>query len=640
MDGLNPQQQQAITTSYGPVLVLAGPGSGKTRVLTHSIAYRIGYLAVRPYHILAVTFTNKAAREMESRVGELLGVHMRGLTLGTFHGVCVRILRREANYLPFDSNFVIFDSDDQLRLVKRALKDLDIDEKRYRPHSVHGAISRAKNELLLPDDFPIQTYRDEVVLRIYERYQQLLLASNAVDFDDLLLWTAHLLEEHPDVRQRYARRYEHVLVDEFQDTNMAQYNLLKHLASFHGNIFVVGDVDQSIYRWRGADYRNVLRFEQDYPGAQVILLEQNYRSTQVILDAAMAVIDRNPHRVPKKLFTERGAGQKIFLHEAYDDRAEATFVVDTIASLIARGQADPGDFAVMYRTNAQSRLLEEAFLRTNLPYKLVGAQRFYGRREIKDIIAYLRLVFNPADEASLLRVINVPPRRIGAKTLAALRTRAGQAAVTSGMLLLDLGRGQDSPHYNAFRNRAAASLAAFGVLLAEWQAIHDELSPLQLMDRILSGIGYEAYLDTTTDEGIGRWENVQELRRLAADYEERGLLAFLEDVALVSDQDTMDETASVPTLLTLHAAKGLEFPVVLIVGLEDGTLPHVRSFDDPESMAEERRLLYVGITRAKDRLFLVSALNRAAYGYAEPTESSRFLEDIPLELLDGSHLSR
>jgi DNA helicase-2/ATP-dependent DNA helicase PcrA len=379
----------------------------------------------------------------------------------------------------------------------------------------------------------------------------------------------------------------------------------------------------------------VQRFEQDYPDAQVIMLEQNYRSTQVILDAAMAVIDQNPYRRQKKLRTDRGAGQKIVLHEAYDDRQEASYVVDTIAGMVTQNSVNPGDIAVMYRTNAQSRLLEEAFLRANLPYKLVGAQRFYGRREIKDMIAYLRLVHNPADEVSLLRVINVPPRRIGTKTQAALRTRSTQVGISPGDLLLDLSRDQDSPHYQAFPGRSVTPLVAFGSLLNRWRTAHFDLTPLQLMDNIIHEIDYESYLDTGTEEGISRWENVQELRRLAADYDKKSLLNFLDEVALVSDQDTLDESANVPTLLTLHAAKGLEFPLVFIVGLEDGTLPHVRSFEDPEAMAEERRLLYVGITRTKDHLYLINALNRSSYGYTEPTEPSRFLQDIPPDLLDG-----
>ena len=638
--GLNIQQQQALSAGLGPVLVLAGPGSGKTRVLTHRIAYLIGHLAVRPYNILAVTFTNKAAREMEHRAEALLGSRPNGLWLGTFHSVCVRILRREADKLPFDQNFVIFDDDDQRGLVKRALRDLELDEKQYRPQAVHNSISRAKNELILADEFPVQTYRDEVVQRVFARYQQLLLASNAVDFDDLLLWTALLLEDNGEVRQKYARRFEHLLVDEFQDTNMAQYTLLKHLASVHNNLFVVGDVDQSIYRWRGADYRNIIRFENDFPDAQVILLEQNYRSTQTILDAAMAVIDRNPNRTPKSLFTDRGGGEKISLQELFDGREEGTFIVNTIANNVMLEGREPGEYAVMYRTNAQSRQIEEAFLQANLAYKLVGAQRFYGRREVKDILAYLRLVYNPNDEASLGRVINTPTRRIGVKTQAALRRLALNESISLGQALLELAKGDASEYLGAFSKAAGEALSSFGKLLKAWRDVASEVPPLKLMDAVLMDTDYQQYLDDGTDEGVDRWENVLELRRLAAEYNERSLGEFLEELALVSDQDTVDADANVPTLLTLHAAKGLEFPVVIIAGLEDGTLPHIRSFDDPEGMAEERRLFYVGITRAKDKLYLTYAQNRSSYGYQEPTDPSRFLEDLPDELVEGGNSVR
>jgi DNA helicase-2/ATP-dependent DNA helicase PcrA len=636
LKGLNPQQQQAVTASAGPVLVLAGPGSGKTRVLTARIAYLIGSLGVRPYHILAVTFTNKAAREMEHRVETLLGGAAHGLTLGTFHATCARILRREAEHLPFNSNFVIFDDDDQVGMVKRALQDLNVDEKRYKPQGVLASISNAKNELVQPDDYPIETYRDEVVKRVYRRYQELLLANNGVDFDDLLFWVAMLFESNQPVRERYARRFEHVLVDEFQDTNLAQYQLLKHVASFHRNIFVVGDTDQSIYAWRGADYRNLLRFEEDYPDTQVILLEQNYRSTQAILDTAMAVIDRNPHRKPKHLFTERGGGRRAVLHEAYDDRGEAAFVIDTISSLVAKEDAKPGDFAVMYRTNAQSRILEEAFLKANLPYRLVGAQRFYGRREIKDVIAYLRLIYNPEDELSLTRVINTPTRGIGDKSMVALRTYARKKGVTPSTLLLSMARGEDAECEQVFQPRALAAFLGFGKLLVAWRAEAADLPPMELMDRLLTDVEYRMYIDDGTEEGGDRWDNVMELRRLAAEYKDRSLSDFLEDIALVSDQDTLQSEANVPTLLTLHAAKGLEFGTVFIVGLNDGTLPHSRSFDDPDSMEEERRLLYVGITRAKDRLYLSFAQNRSLYGYTEPSEPSRFLNDIPDRLWDES----
>ena len=637
---LNVQQQQAVMAGLGPVLVLAGPGSGKTRVLTQRIAFLISSLGVRPYQILAVTFTNKAAREMESRVAELLGDQARGVTLGTFHAICARIMRREAEHLPINNNFVIFDSDDQHSLTKQAILDLNLDEKRYRPTAVHAAISRAKNELIDPENFPVESYRDEVVKRVFKRYEEMLVLNNAVDFDDLLVLTARLLEDFPLVREKYARRYEHVLVDEFQDTNMAQYVLLKHLASFHNNIFVVGDTDQSIYRWRGADYRNVTRFQKDYPSTQVILLEQNYRSTQNILDAAMGVIDRNPQRTRKNLFTERGEGQKLVLYEAYDDRVEASFVVDTIASLVARDEAQPGDFAIMYRTNAQSRVLEEAFLHANLPYKLVGAQRFYGRREVKDIIAYLRLVQNPNDDFSFGRAINTPSRGIGDKTLALLRAVARQAGMTPGEMAVALSRGPDSPHWEKFSGRAAGALSNFGRMLTEWRLSAQNGPVLNLMDRILEDIDYRSYIDDGTEEGHERWENVMELRRLAAEQREIGLDEFLEQIALVSDQDTVDSSANAPTLLTLHAAKGLEFPIVFIVGLDEGTLPHSRSFEDPEEMMEERRLLYVGITRAMNRLYLVHPMNRSTYGYAEPAEPSQFLDDIPWEVLADENQAR
>ncbi|MFN2197562.1 MAG: ATP-dependent helicase [Anaerolineales bacterium] len=638
--GLNVQQQRAVMAGLGPVLVLAGPGSGKTRVLTHRIAYLIANMGVRSHNILAVTFTNKAAREMERRVQELLGGTTRGLTLGTFHGICARILRREADFLPVNSSYVIFDADDQISLVKQALKDLNLDEKHYRPYGVHAAISNAKNDLKGPEDFPTGAYRDEVIKRIYERYQALLLSSNAVDFDDLLLYTAMLMENQPQVRERYARRYEHVLVDEFQDTNMAQYVLLKHLASFHRNIFVVGDTDQSIYRWRGADYRNVLRFEQDFPDTQVILLEQNYRSTQNILDVAMAVIDRNPHRTPKHLFTQRGSGTKIILHEATNDREEAQFVVENIALMVAKEKAEPGHFAIMYRTNAQSRLLEEAFIHANLPYKIVGAQRFYGRREIKDLIAFLRLAHNLDDEVSLLRVINLPARGIGNKTVQGLRTQAQRQGLSPGALLVELERHPDSPILDELGGRAGRVLMNFGHLLAGWRAAAAEVPALQLLDQVIADTGYRDYIDDGTDEGRDRWENVLELRRLAAERQDRSLSEFLEEIALVSDQDTLENATNVPTLLTLHAAKGLEFPVVFIVGLNDGTLPHSRSFEDPEGMMEERRLFYVGITRARDRLYLLFAQMRSTFGYPDYVEPSRFLEDIPDELLLEDHPGR
>lgn len=639
LDKLNQAQKSAVTAGDGPVLVLAGPGSGKTRVLTQRIAYLIGYQGVRPYQMLAVTFTNKAAREMEHRVQQMLSQEMTsGISLGTFHSICARILRREAEKLPVNSDFVIFDADDQQTIIKTATKELNIDEKTYRPVAVHAAISRAKNELLGPADFPVVTYRDEAVKRIYKRYQELLQASNGVDFDDLLIMTTNLLQDNPDIRDKYAKRFHHVLVDEFQDTNLAQYNLVKHLSSAHHNIFCVGDPDQSVYRWRGADYRNVQRFEEDHPGCQTILLEQNYRSRQTILDAAMAVIDRNPRRKRKKLFTDRGKGDKITLYEALDDYAEASFVVDTIAQLVASRQYEPGDCAVMYRTNAMSRLIEEAFLQARLPYRLVGAQRFYGRREVKDIISFLRLVQNRADDVSLGRVINVPARGIGDKTILTLHSIARSAGITPGDVLIDLARGSDSPFFAQFSGRAAVSLADFGSMLSSWQSFAQTATVSELFDHLIKDIRYQDFLEDGTEEGKERWENVVELHRLADEFEERTLAEFLENVALVSDQDTIKE-GNVPTLLTLHAAKGLEFGVVFIVGLDDGILPHSRSLDEPEEMEEERRLFYVGITRAKDKLYILRAQRRGGRGYSEETIESRFLGDIPSDLLIGQSRS-
>jgi DNA helicase II / ATP-dependent DNA helicase PcrA len=641
---LNPQQRAAVTAADGPVLVVAGPGSGKTRVLTQRIAYLIAHEGVRPWQILAVTFTNKAAKEMDERVKSILNEQaadglapsmVEGIMLGTFHSICARILRREAEHLPIESNFVIFDSDDQQSLTKAIIREMNLNEKLYRAQSVHASISRAKNELILPDDFPINTYRDEVVKRVYTEYQKRLIASNAVDFDDILEYTAQLMENNIPVREKYAQRFRHVLVDEFQDTNLAQYALVKHLASHHKNIFCVGDPDQSIYAWRGADYRNIRRFEQDFPNAQTVLLEQNYRSHQNILDVAMGVIDRASNRRKKRLFSDRGAGEKIFFYEARDDYGEASFVVDTIAQLVASGDFEPKDCAVMYRTNAMSRLLEEAFLQARLPYKLVGAQRFYGRREVKDMIAFLRLAHNPADEAALGRIINVPPRGIGEKTLTTLHMVARQNNTNAGSVLLNLAHGSESNFYKSFTGRAAVPLADFGGMFANWHVLTKTATVSELFDRIVRDINYKEHIvDDGSEENLDRWENVQELKRLALEYDTRTLDEFLENVALIADQDTLTD-ANAPTLLTLHAAKGLEYGAVFIVGLDDGIIPHSRSFDEPEQMEEERRLFYVGITRAKDRLYLLRAIQRGGRGMAEETFPSRFIDDIPTDMLVG-----
>ncbi len=629
---LNPQQHAAVTSPARQTLVLAGPGSGKTRVLTQRIAYLVHENSVNPHHILAVTFTNKAAREMRNRLERMLGNSVDALWLGTFHALCARILRREAALLPFDANFVIMDADDQLSIVKRAMKNLNIDDKLHQPNSIHNAISNAKNAMQDPQQMKVRTYREEVVKRVYEQYEQVLRNSNAVDFDDLLMWAVRLFEENPPVREAYGKRFEHVMVDEFQDTNQAQYDLLKHLSSHHHCLFVVGDEDQSIYRWRGADYRNMLRFQSDYPQSVKLLLEQNYRSTQTVLDAAQAVINQNKARTPKNLFSERGSGPLIHLYDAVDDHAEAAYVVEDIVERMAGGQKG-GDFAIMYRTNAQSRLLEEAFLKSSQPYRLVGAQRFYGRREVKDLIAYIRLVHNPQDLVSLARVINVPPRAIGSKTLNDLNLKAQESVLSPADILLSLGsEGANSPYWLAFAGRANV-LADFGGLLVNWREF-SQINPLpELFDRILEDTGYKDFLDDGSEIAQGRWENVLELRRLVYEYEERGITEFLETLALVSDQDTVPEEADAPTLLTLHAAKGLEFSHVYIIGMDEGILPHSRSFEEPEEMAEERRLFYVGITRAKDLLTLVRAGQRSNFGRFEYTMESRFLEDIPEHLI-------
>ena len=631
LERLNPQQQLAVSAPPGPILVLAGPGSGKTRVLTYRIAYLISVLNVPAYNILAVTFTNKAAKQMGERVSQLISSHAEGIWLGTFHAICGRILRREADLLPVNKNFVIFDTDDQEALMKQILRDNNMDEKLYKPASILAAISTAKNDLIGPDNLPVKDFREEQVKRLYAFYQQRLVQNNAMDFDDMLVYTNQLFENYPVVRDTYAHKFEHILVDEFQDTNYAQYTILRNLARAHKNLYVVGDEDQSIYRWRGADYRNLDRFKNDFKNAEVILLEQNYRSTQIILDCAMAVIDQNLNRTQKKLFTQAQTGEKIRLVVAEDDREEAYLVVNDIRNGIQSG-SNPSEFAIMYRTNAQSRILEEAFRREGISYRLVGAQRFYGRKEVRDMIAFMRLVYNPMDEVSLRRVINLPPRGIGDKTIQNLSDLAQSSGLGMGETLLELIRPE---HTNlAELGRAGEKLVRFAQMLANWRHTAQENSLSVLFDRIISDTDFESFIRDKSDEGQDRWENLLELRLVVLEYETRGLQEFLEAMALVSDQDTLPETLDAPTMLTLHAAKGLEFDRVYIVGLDEMLLPHSRSRDDEEALAEERRLLYVGITRARKKLTLTRALRRRSpYGTYEDTVASRFLKDLPANLL-------
>jgi DNA helicase-2/ATP-dependent DNA helicase PcrA len=632
--GLNAAQREAVEAVEGPVLVLAGPGSGKTRVLTHRVAYLVQAFGVPAWQIMAVTFTNKAAREMKARIFQLLGEAVRDLTVGTFHAICARLLRREAEAAGISPQYVIYDSSDQLSLARKSIRDLNLDDKLFRPRAMLRLISVAKNELVTPAEMQAATYREEVARRVYERYQALLDENGALDFDDLLMKTVQLFQGNAEVRAKYQRRYPFILVDEWQDTNMAQYELVKHLAGQRANLFVVGDEDQSIYRFRGADYRNVARFREDYPQARVILLERNYRSTQTILDVANAVIARNIHRHPKKLYTQAGSGPQITAVEAYDEQEEGDLIVSEIQRLVARGEAQLGDCAVMYRTNAQSRPIEDAFVRRGMPYKLVGATRFYERKEIKDAMSYLRLIHNPYDGVGLARILNVPPRGIGRKTEGTLDQWAGQMSLPVYAALQILAEGEtDHP----FGTRAANALLGFTSLIEELSRARQQLNLLELLDLLLERIGYASYVQDGSDEGQNRWENILELRTVARDYADLApdvaLTTFLEEVALVSDVDNLDEKVDAPTLLTLHAAKGLEFPVVFITGLEEGLFPHSRSMDDPEQMEEERRLCYVGVTRAKEHLYLIHTFRRTLYGESEVRDPSRFLDDVPQHLV-------
>lgn len=648
---LNPQQRQAVQMVDGPVLVLAGPGSGKTRVLTYRIGYLLEEIRLAPHNILAVTFTNKAAREMRDRLGLLVGEEkMRELTIGTFHAICARFLRRDGETVGLAPGFVIFDDDDQSKLVQEIVREQNINDKVYRPGQVLGAISKAKNELIGPDQYVPATYWHEAVGRIYKRYQEKLLDNNAVDFDDLLIYTVQLLRDHPAVLQKYQRRYVYLHVDEFQDTNMAQYLIMKLLAGKYRNIFCVGDEDQSIYAWRGADYRNVMRFREDFPDAKVYLLEQNYRSTQTILDVAQAVIRRNPTRTDKKLWTENPRGIPIEIIEAYDDREEPQLVAQEINRLLAQGKYKPKDFAVFYRTRAQSRILGEEFFRRGIPYKVIGARGFYELREVKDLLAYMRLLHNPRDTVSFNRILNVPPRGIGKRThqdLVRVAEKLGVSPVTALKMLRDdsaqvAGERTDAeeqfPFANYFDARARRSLLAFFEILVELNQLKSGLTLTQFFDALVEKIGYREHLVDGTKEGDDRWDNVMELRKATQEHgaldPDAALAEFLETAALVSDVDAHDANEGVVVLMTLHMAKGLEFPVVFITGMEEGIFPHSRSFDEANEMEEERRLAYVGITRAREKLYLLYAFRRSTFGNQyEPAEPSRFLMDIPRDLV-------
>lgn len=681
LEQLNPAQRKAVEIVEGPVLVLAGPGSGKTRVLTYRVAYLLQDIRLPPHNILAVTFTNKAAREMRDRLAQLVDEEkLRDLAIGTFHSICARFLRRDGEHVGLAPGFVIFDDDDQTKLVQEIIREMNVNDKVYRPGTVLAAISRAKNELIGPDEYVPSTYWHEAVGRIYQRYQARLLENNAVDFDDLLLYTVKLFRDNAQILSRYQRRYVYLHVDEFQDTNMAQYLIVKLLAEKYRNIFCVGDEDQSIYAWRGADYRNVMRFREDFADAKVVLLEQNYRSTQTILDVAQAVIRRNPTRTDKKLWTENPRGIPIEIVEAYDEREETQIVAQQIQRLTAGGKYKPKDFAVFYRTRAQSRVLGEEFFRRGIPYKVIGARGFYELREVKDLLAYMRVLHNPKDSVSFNRILNVPPRGIGKRTQEDLQKAAERLGVSPVTALKLLKEGEEAkgekreaknekretggekrvattdgaaraggdkaedtgkkefPYASHFDTRTRRVLLSFYDLLVTLNRLKDELPLTEFYDQLVEKIGYEEYLRDGTKEGDDRWNNVLELRKATLEHTaldpELALAEFLETAALVSDVDAVDENEGVVVLMTLHMAKGLEYPIVFIVGMEEGIFPHSRSFDEPMQMEEERRLAYVGITRAKEKLFLVYAFRRSSYGnVSEPSEPSRFLADIPRTLV-------
>jgi ATP-dependent DNA helicase UvrD/PcrA len=633
--GLNPPQRAAVTADDGPLLIFAGAGSGKTRVLTHRIAWLIQQGRAEPGEILAVTFTNKAAREMRSRVENLLNLAAGGIWMGTFHAIGVRILRRDGSADGIDRHFVIYDEADRLAVVKRVMNEMRLDEKRYPPGGMVALISRAKDEVITAEDQAkaAGTHHEELAAQIRVRYDAFLEQNNALDFDDLLMRTVWLFDRHPEVLEKYQKRFKYIMVDEYQDTNRAQYLMVRHLASQRRNLAVVGDDDQSIYQFRGADVRNILSFEHDYPDAQIVKLEQNYRSTQVILDAAYHVIKVNPNRADKRLWTDRPGGPKVVVAQTYDEQEEAQAVAQEALRLVAQGDYRLGGLAVLYRTNAQSRALEEVLLRRGVPYRLIGGLRFYERREVKDVLAYLRLIANPQDTLSFSRVINIPRRKLGEKSLAQLGYWAeahGMSAWDSLARLSEMGELMPS---------ARQAFADFRDLIVEVRAAAEERRLVEVIDLLLLRSAYERYVKEGSPEGEERWANVLELRGLASEYDGlppgEGLQAFLEDVALMSDVDTMDDRAQGMTLITLHMVKGLEFPVVFMLGMEEGLFPHSRSLDSPAGLEEERRLAYVGMTRAKDRLYLFHTFRRHLFGQANLNLPSRFLADIPRELVDG-----
>jgi DNA helicase-2/ATP-dependent DNA helicase PcrA len=647
LDGLNPQQRAAVVHQGGPLLIVAGAGSGKTRVLTNRVAYLIAERDAQPGEILAITFTNKAAGEMKERVAALVGPRARTMWVSTFHSMCVRILRRDGKSLGLKSSFSIYDGDDSKRLMTMVGRELDLDPKRYPARSLSAQISNLKNELVTAEMWAdkASTPTEKVLADAYSRYQRRLTEAHALDFDDLIMSTVGLLQNYPDVADHYRRRFRHVLVDEYQDTNHAQYMLVRELTQSSDDrppaeLAVVGDADQSIYAFRGATIRNILEFERDYPDATTILLEQNYRSTQTILSAANAVIARNPDRKPKNLWSEAGSGAKIQGYVAENEHDEAAWVAQRIDELSDNDGVKPSDVAIFYRTNAQSRVFEEVFIRVGMPYKVVGGVRFYERKEIRDALAYLRVIANPDDIVSLRRILNTPRRGIGDRAESAVEAFADRERISFGAALevADSSFGLAARSLNAIRDFTEMLLALRGVLASP------DGTPSSILEAVLDKTGYLAELEASRDpQDEGRVDNLRELVSVAREFEEAragtdeatSLVAFLEQVSLVADADSVpDATGGVVTLMTLHTAKGLEFPVVFLTGLEDGVFPHMRSLGDPAEMAEERRLAYVGITRARERLYLSRALSRSAWGAPSWNPPSRFLDEVPAELAE------
>jgi DNA helicase II / ATP-dependent DNA helicase PcrA len=639
LNGLNPEQQKAVKTVDGPLLLMAGAGSGKTRVLTHRIAYLMVEKGVNPYNILAITFTNKAAREMRERIQKMMGGAADDIWISTFHSMCVRILRRDIDRLGYNRNFTILDSTDQQSVIKSILKDKNMDPKKFDPRAILGTISSAKNELITPEEYAKTAgdYFSQKVSDVYEEYQRRLRKNNALDFDDLIMSTITLFIRVPEVLEYYQRKFQYIHVDEYQDTNRAQYMLVKLLAQRFQNLCVVGDSDQSIYRWRGADIANILSFEKDYPRASVILLEQNYRSTKKILLAANMVIQNNMNRKPKNLWTENADGNKIMYYRADSEQGEAQFVIGKIQELMRQGRK-LSDIAILYRTNAQSRVIEESFLKSNIDYSIVGGIKFYDRKEIKDILAYLRLISNPDDDISLQRIINVPKRAIGS-------TSIDKIANFATMHDLSMFQALETIEMIGLSPKAEKAAAEFRNLISNYTHQQEYLSVTELVEEVLDKTGYRDMLKAEKSlESQSRLENIDEFLTVTKSFEEssedKSLVAFLTDLALVADIDRLDDDGEQKTdfvtLMTLHSAKGLEFPVVFLIGMEEGVFPHSRSLMEEDEMEEERRLAYVGITRAEEELFITNAQMRTLFGRTNMNPESRFIKEIPGDLIEDA----